>query len=260
VDATPTGAGPDARRHRDPGNRPRRWLRVAAVAVAAASLSLAACGNDDGPPEGTTTYDVDGVEVNAIARSPERADGPILTVLFLHGQAYDSDIWDELGVLDDVVEAGHRAVAVDLPGHGGTAERPTEGTEPLSDGAWLQQLVDEVGKPELTVIVSPSMSGRYSLAMLEEFPEQELAGFVPVAPVGVEELDRPDDAVDIANMVTYGADDPAYAQLLAEQLVAQLHGQPSTIAVIPDAGHAAYEDETDQFTDLLLGFLAQLEP
>jgi abhydrolase domain-containing protein 14 len=242
--------------------RLRRGLRAVAAAtlVATVALGLGSCSNDGDPEDGATTYDVGGIEVNAIARSPERADGPILTVLFLHGQAYDGDIWDDLGMLDDVVDAGHRAVAIDLPGHGDTPERPTEGAEPISDGAWLRELVDEVGEPELTVIVSPSMSGRYSLGMLEEFPEEELAGFVPVAPVGVEEFLRPDDAVGIANMVTYGDDDPAYSKLLAENLVAQLRGEPSTIAVIPDAGHAAYEDEPDQFANLLLGFLAQLEP
>ena len=47
-------------------------------------------------------------------------------MLFLHGQAYSSQIWDDRGILDDVVDAGYRAVAVDLPGRGGTPEEAAD--------------------------------------------------------------------------------------------------------------------------------------
>jgi abhydrolase domain-containing protein 14 len=228
------------------------------VAAAVAGAALASCS--DTAVDGATTYEVDGVEVQAIARSPERVEGPTITVLFLHGQAYSSRIWDERAILDDVVDAGYRAVAVDLPGRGGTPERSETARDEIGDGAWLRMLVDEVGKPELTVVVSPSMSGRYSLDMLEEFPEEEIAGFVPVAPVGADDFERPLDAAPIPNLVVYGADDPDYAQLRAERLSEQLRSPTSAIAVIPDAGHAAYDDQPDQFTSFLVGFLAQLEP
>jgi abhydrolase domain-containing protein 14 len=245
-----------ARPHRS--RRPaHRAASVAFAAVAALGLGVS-CGGGD--PEGSTTYEVEGVEVQAIARAPERVDGPTITVLFLHGQAYSSRIWDDRGILDDVVDAGYRAVAVDLPGRGGTSERSEKARDETSDGAWLRKLVDEVGKPELTVVVSPSMSGRYSLAMFEEFPDEELAGFVPVAPVGADDFERPTDAAPIPNLIVYGADDPEYAQLRAEHLSEQLRSPTSAIAVIPDAGHAAYDDQPDRFTDFLVGFLAQLEP
>jgi pimeloyl-ACP methyl ester carboxylesterase len=96
--------------------------------------------------------------------------------------------------------------------------------------------------------------------MLEEFPDEEIAGFVPVAPVGADDFERPTDAAPIPNMVVYGADDPEFAQLRAERLTEQLRSPTSAIAVIPDAGHAAYDDQPDQFTSFLVGFLAQLEP
>jgi pimeloyl-ACP methyl ester carboxylesterase len=148
---------------------------------------------------------------------------------------------------------------VDLPGRGDTPERSEADRDEMSDGEWLGELIDEVGKPELTVVVSPSMSGRYSLAMLEEFPEDEIAGYVPVAPAGVDDFERPTDAAPIPNLVVYGADDPEFAQLRAERLSEQLRSPTSAIAVIPDAGHAPYDDQPDQFSSFLVGFLAQLE-
>ncbi|WP_421120896.1 alpha/beta fold hydrolase [Aquihabitans daechungensis] len=111
------------------------------------------------------------------------------------------------------------------------------------------------------VIVSPSMSGAYSLSYLQEFPEEELLGFVPVAPVGIDDFERPEDAAPIRTMSIWGSEDPSYTEERADHLIEQMRapdGEAQT-QVIEGAGHACYDDEPVEFTAILLSFLRSLD-
>lgn len=236
-------------------------LRAKAIAVvlSIAALALASCGSDRPPAEGATTIEVDGTYVHAIERSPQDATARRPTVLFLHGQAYDSRIWDDRGILDAVASSGSRAVAVDLPGFGETPERRAGEDDPGADARWLRTLVDELGGPAAVVLVSPSMSGRYSLPYLAIHPDDPIAGFVPVAPVGTDGFSRGPDARPVPSLVVYGEDDPARTPAREARLVEELGGEPvARLEVIAGGSHAAYDDEPEAFTDALLAFLADL--
>jgi abhydrolase domain-containing protein 14 len=242
--------------------------RLLTVLLTAALLStVAACGSgsdaDDRPPaKNTTTVDVDGLLVNAIMRPPQNpvAGEDLVSVLFLHGQSYSSRIWDDRKILDPVAAAGWRAVSVDLPGYGDTPERD-DGDRAASNGAWLRDLIDALGGPGRVVVVSPSMSGTYSLPYLEEFPSDELLGFVPVAPVGIDEFERPDDAAPISTMAIWGSEDPAYSEERADHLIEQMRAPEGAaqVQLIEGAGHACYDDEPIEFTSILLSFLRSLD-
>ena len=241
--------------------------RLTALLFALALVTgLAACGgsSDPRPPaKNTTTVEVDGVLVNAIMRPPAESvtgTSDLVTVLFLHGKSYTSRIWDDRKILDPIAAAGWRAVSVDLPGYGETPERGDEG-KAASDGAWLRDLIDELGGPGRVVVVSPSMSGAYSLSYLEEFPEDELLGFVPVAPVGIDDFERPEDAAPISTMAIWGSEDPNYTEARADHLIEQMRapdGRAQT-QVIEGASHACYDDEPIEFTSILLSFLRSLD-
>jgi pimeloyl-ACP methyl ester carboxylesterase len=104
-------------------------------------------------------------------------------------------------------------------------------------------------------------SGRYSLSYLEQFPDDELLGFVPVAPVGIDDLERPEDAAPIRTMSIWGSEDPGYTEARADHLVEQMRapdGEAQT-QVIEGAGHACYDDEPAEFTAILVSFLRSLD-
>lgn len=226
---------------------PGRMLK-AAIAVLALVLTAAACGSDAKPVAGNTTIEAGGVAFNARTRQPSGPDSP-LTVLFLHGGAYTSQIWADRGILDRVSEAGYRAVAVDLPGAGGTASTDEDPADVLA------ALVDELGSPGRVVLVSPSASGRYSLALLADPGDVRLAGFVAVAPVGISQFE-PDLTEDLPALLVWGEDDDVVPIDQAHRLEALLPG--SELIVIPAGSHAPYDDEPAAFTEALLAFLTGL--
>lgn len=222
---------------------------MAGAALVGLLLGLAAlgCSKDRAPAAGATTLDGD---VSAIVRGPSAEDAP-LTVLFLHGASYSSRIWDDRGILDDVAAEGYRAVAVDLPGYGDT---PDDGP---GDEEWLKGVIDGLGGPEKVVVVSPSMSGDYSLSYLGYLPDEQLSGFVAVAPVGIEQFLRPPDAPSVPTLLVWGSDDDLIPISQAKALQEQLPG--SELEVIEGGSHAPYDDHPDEFTALLIGFLEQLK-
>jgi pimeloyl-ACP methyl ester carboxylesterase len=173
-----------------------------------------------------------------------------LTVVFLHGATFTAEVWDRTGLLDRVAHAGYRAVAVDLPGFGRSPATHRPPAEVLA------AFIRRVASPDRVVLVSPSMSGRFSLAMLAEQPDVQLAGFVPVAPIGTEDFHRASDAPPIPTLAIWGVDDDVVPVSGAAALRRQLPG--ARLVLIPNAGHAAYKDEPERFGTTLLRFVASL--
>lgn len=195
---------------------------------------------------------VDGIEVFTVERAPDSSGSSVApTVLFLHGAAFTSADWVELGILDEMAAAGFRAVAVDLPGFGATDAIAGD------RGGFLGALIEQVDDGGGIVVVSPSMSGSFSLDLIAIRVPESMVGFVPVAPVGitgfVDGVDTPVES--LPTLIVWGENDGtdiSQAELLATALPA------SSIEVIDDAGHAAYRDRPAAFTRLLIEFLGQL--
>lgn len=227
---------------------------LAVLALAVSATAVAGCSKDEREPAvGATIIDLDGLKVQTISRGPVHPKpGPRLTVLFLHGASFTSRIWDDRGIIDGVVDAGYWAVAADLPGFGRTpkAERPKE--------EFLAELVEAVAPPGEVVVVSPSKSGEWSLAMLERLPDVPLAGFVGVAPIGITAFERPADAPELPALLIWGEDDQNVPIEKAHELEAKLPG--SRLEVVAGAGHAVYDDDPEGFLRVLLPFLAQVLP
>ncbi|KAI5937333.1 Protein ABHD14B [Manis javanica] len=131
-----------------------------------------------------------------------------LSVLLLHGIRFSSETWQTLGTLHRLAQAGYRAVAIDLPGLG----RSKEAAAPapigeLAPSSFLASVRDALDLGPL-VVVSPSLSGMYSLPFLTA-PGSQLRGYVPVAPICTDRINTADYAsVKTPALIVYGDQDP----------------------------------------------------
>uniref|UniRef100_A0A669QK70 Putative protein-lysine deacylase ABHD14B n=1 Tax=Phasianus colchicus TaxID=9054 RepID=A0A669QK70_PHACC len=165
---------PPPPRPSDPGGAPRPgpgWERYRAMAGAQLT-------------EGTVT--VEGQSLFYREARPQQA--PRLNVLLLHGIRFSSDTWLQLRTLAVLADAGHRAVAIDLPGLGRSkdAAAPAPVGQP-APGAFLKAVVEALGLAP-AVLVSPSLSGMYSLPFLFQHGHL-LKAYVPVAPICTEKFE-----------------------------------------------------------------------
>ena len=170
-------------------------------------------------------------------------------VLLLHGAAFSSVTWDELGTLDVLAERGYRAVAIDLPG----GFRNSKSTGRAGED-FLVALMEKlgIGKP---VVVSPSTSGRWALPLAARHPDL-VGGLVPIAPAGIDAFADELSSANVPTMVLWGTKDRIFPVSEADRLVALL---PRADKVLFDgAGHPCYLDQPQRFHEVLLAFLQRI--
>lgn len=171
------------------------------------------------------------------------------SVLLLHGASFSAKTWEEIGTIKQLVNQNYRVVAVDLPGYG-TSE--TISDEPVQ---FLVKLTDNL-QLHNTVIVSPSMSGRYSLPFLIQH-HQSVRGFVAVAPVGILKMAEQLEGIQIPTLAIWGSNDqivpPTQADILMQNMP---HCQK---VILKNAGHACYMKAPHKFNENLIQFLKSLK-
>jgi pimeloyl-ACP methyl ester carboxylesterase len=204
-----------------------------------------------GAKEAKTTVAIAPFEVKIDGQSIHgRATGPKsgAAVLLLHGAAFDSGTWEELGTLAVLAGAGFRAVAIDLPGFGGSKAAHADPEH------FLEKLVPALGL-ERPVIVSPSLSGRFSFPFVLAHPER-VAGFVPVAPVGAAEYAKRLHASPVPTLVVWGERDSTFPISQARPLADAF--ADGRVLVLPGARHPAYLDQPELFHRELVEFVKRV--
>ncbi|XP_062441232.1 putative protein-lysine deacylase ABHD14B [Rhea pennata] len=202
-----------------------------------------------------STVTVDGQSLFYRQAAPAERS-PKLTVLLLHGIRFSSDTWLQLQTLAKLAEAGYRAVAIDLPGLGRSkdAVAPAPVGQP-APGAFLKG-VSEALRLGPAVVISPSLSGMYSLPFLFQHGHL-LKAYVPVAPICTDKFPAEQYAqVKTPTLIVYGDQD---AELGQASLANLRHIPEHQVLVLQGAGHACYLDKPDEWHRGLLAFLQQLE-
>ena len=217
-----------------------RGVAATSVCLGLTTLALMA-GNE---PITDHEIDVEGARLHYL----EAGEPGGTSWLLLHGARFRAETWRELGTIEVLAGAGHHVVALDLPGYGTSEESPVPREE-------LLELVQRRLWPgQRFVIVSPSMSGGFSLPLVATDPEW-VAGFVPVAPVGIDEHRARLADVTVPTLVVWGADDRLIPVSQAHVLAEVLEGNT---LILSDAGHPAYLDRPEEFHQALLEFVAGL--
>ncbi|KAG7326631.1 hypothetical protein KOW79_010032 [Hemibagrus wyckioides] len=178
-----------------------------------------------------------------------------LCVLLLHGIRFSSHNWLTIGTLSALAAAGHRALAIDLPGLGESkaAEAPAAVGEP-APALFLKQVCDGLNTGPV-VVISPSLSGMYSLPFLFQHSEQ-LKAYIPVAPICTDKFKAEQyKAVQVPTLIVYGDQDTQ----LGEVSLNNLKNLPNhKVVVMQGAGHPCYLDDPVTWHKAVLEFLHTL--
>ncbi|XP_078595540.1 putative protein-lysine deacylase ABHD14B isoform X1 [Branchiostoma floridae x Branchiostoma japonicum] len=175
---------------------------------------------------------------------------PKCDVLLLHGQAFISQTWVDLGTVDKLAAAGCRVVGLDLPGYG-KSWMASRGQDPIKAPGFLHKFIT-AAKMNKPFIVSPSMSGSFSMSHLMEHPD-DISGFIPVAPMATENY-KPDDykKIKTPTLIIYGEEDKNLGVKSYERLKDLPNSQ---VHVLPKAKHPCYLDQPDMFHHLVTEFI-----
>jgi abhydrolase domain-containing protein 14 len=169
-------------------------------------------------------------------------------VLLLHGQAFHSGTWEDLGTLAYLAQRGLRVVAVDVPGYG--ASEPAD----QDPATFLEQLLPALGL-QRPVIVAPSMGGVFAFPYIARHAG-DVAGFVGVAPAGYAEWATRLGASDVPALIVWGTADHVFPVGGADVLAAAF---PNGRTLLLDgARHPAYLDRPQEFHAALAEFVAGL--
>ncbi|XP_032828139.2 putative protein-lysine deacylase ABHD14B isoform X1 [Petromyzon marinus] len=208
--------------------------------------------------------------------APSNAKGE---VLLLHGAAFTSQTWQELGTMHVLANNSFRAVALDLPGgQGGRAEgglececggdmaersqacgygnsprMPAVNTDELKASLLLE--VFKALRMEHPILISPSMSGRFSLPYLMS-RGQRLRAFIPIAPVHTAKYKSNEyEKIQTPTFIVYGGLDTNLGVQSLQRLILLPNHR---VLELPQAGHSAYKDQPHLFHQGLLDFLLSL--
>lgn len=175
----------------------------------------------------------------------ETGETTALVVLLLHGASFSAQTWQDIGTLKLLAEKGYRSVALDLPGYGSSERISSSPVE------FLLELIEvlKLGKP---ILVSPSMSGGYSLPFVVKYSEK-LRGFVPVAPVGILNFSEQLQGIKLPTLAIWGSNDRIVPVEQADELLKLMPNAQKVI--LTNAGHACYMRSTDEFHEHLIEFI-----
>eukprot|EP01084_Bolivina_argentea_P001377 2540_1 len=199
--------------------------------------------------------------------SKESAHSHDFVLIFLHGAAYSSATWSELGILKSLAQHGYISYALDVPGYGQSVKvRAT-------DDRWLRDIIDQlIGTDEKVsqhivnaggistlnkkyILVTASMSGIYAMPLLIE-RVKNMVGMITVAPVstdkfGVQQL----ITITIPVCIIYGELDTH----LGEKSKANLIKIPNhKLIMVPGGEHAAYKTDPKFFELQVLKWLSEV--
>uniref|UniRef100_A0A8D2NFW1 Abhydrolase domain containing 14B n=1 Tax=Zonotrichia albicollis TaxID=44394 RepID=A0A8D2NFW1_ZONAL len=189
---------------------------------------------------------------------------PRLTVLLLHGIRFSSETWLQLGTLATLAENGYRAVPYQAGAtcisHDSGLGRSKDAVAPAPVGqpapAAFLKAVSEALDLGPAVVISPSLSGMYSLPCLLEH-SQLFKAYVPVAPICTEKFTAQQYAqIKTPTLIVYGDQDAELGQTSLNNLK---HLPEHQVLLLQGAGHACYLDKPNEWHRGLLDFLQQLK-
>uniref|UniRef100_A0AAZ3QSY1 Putative protein-lysine deacylase ABHD14B n=1 Tax=Oncorhynchus tshawytscha TaxID=74940 RepID=A0AAZ3QSY1_ONCTS len=186
-------------------------------------------------------------------RQAEPATGEVnLSILLLHGIRLSSENWLNIGTLEILAKAGCCAVAIDLPGFGQSKSSVAPfAVGELAPGGFLKQVCVALGMGPV-VVVSPSVSGMYSLPFLFQH-EALVRAYIAVAPICTEKFTVEQYiSIQPPSLIVNGDQDAQLKEVSLNNLRKLANHK---VLVMKGAGHPCYLDDPATWHTALTDFL-----
>ena len=170
-------------------------------------------------------------------------------VLLLHGSAFHSGTWRDLGTLAFLADLGYRACAVDLPAYGESSATSA------SHRPFMEALFDSLGL-DRPAVVSPSMGGRFAFPVAVETP-RKLRAFIPVAPAAISTYRVRLKNISVPTLIVWGTEDAVFPVSDADLLDREIPN--SRVLLIEGAPHPCYLNNAEVFHEGIAGFLDEVK-
>eukprot|EP01084_Bolivina_argentea_P283016 484609_1 len=185
-------------------------------------------------------------------------------LIFLHGAAFSSATWSELGILQSLAQQGYISYALDVPGYGQSVK-----THAMNN-KWLREIIDKLIKNDVEsikhiesaggigtsnkkyILITASMSGKYAIPLLLDRPK-DMIGMITIAPVATDKYKKEQYVkVSIPVCIIYGQEDKNLGVISKENL-SQIPNHKSIM--VPGGQHAAYQNDPKFFHQQVVKWL-----
>lgn len=190
------------------------------------------------------TITIEGTKVHYLESGDEKGKD----ILLLHGMKFNSATWQETGTLELLGQKGFHVIAVDLPGFGKSPMIEMEKPETL------KTVITKLGLSE-PIVVSPSMSGGYTLPVIAE-GDLSFGAYVAVAPTNIPDYREDLKGNRLKTLAIWGSNDEIVPPVNADVLCNAMPNAKKVI--IENGGHPTYLNETAIFHQHLTAFIEEI--
>lgn len=175
-------------------------------------------------------------------------------MLLLHGWAFTSKNWEDIGVFDHFSRLGFNVYAIDYPGFGKSPSSEKYGIDrgKITNGSKLVNDYLAASGLDHAFLLGASMGGGIVMHSILDFP-QKVDGVIAVAPAWVENEENRMKKIEKPVLFIWGSEDSVISPDLGKIYSKAVNG--SELEIIKGAGHPAYLHNPEEFFSLTEKFL-----
>ena len=181
-----------------------------------------------------------------------KSAGSAHNIVLLHGYAFSSRNWEDIGAFSRLNRLGYSVFAPDYPGFGQSEDIPEFSIKrgDVSNSRYFVRELMNALKLDRTILLGPSMGGGMAILSSALYPER-FEKLILVGPAWFSQIDV--NRINLPKLFIWGEnDDVAPYQNVKDSI----HPDGKTrIEIVKGAGHPVYLDRTGEFFSILENFL-----
>ncbi len=181
--------------------------------------------------------------------------GSGVPIIFLHGYSYTSEIWQQIGVTDLLIQKNIPFLAIDMP-YGVRSKCLPKTHSPQQNLNVVKQAIQTVFGSQIPILVGASIGANITLRYATSFPVKGLVLIAPGRALEPELLHLYSKFI-FPTTIIWGSEDNIVAGETIRTLAQKL--PKAKLIVYEGAGHSAYKDQPEHFKHDLLELYAKAE-